>query len=114
MKTETKVLNFINTFKEMYPKQIEDMFLHGLCYWFATILEEQFNGRKVYDCIDGHFITEIDNELYDIRGKITDKYDKPVSNPYKEDGDLIYWDIYQEWEPLDSARVIKYCKDLKD
>ena len=114
MKTETKILNFINTFKETNPKFIEEMFTNGLCYWFATILEQQFNGRKVYNCIEGHFITEIENHLYDIRGNVDKEYDKPISNPDKEDGDLIYWDIYQEWEPLDSARVIKYCKDLKE
>lgn len=109
-----EILNFINNFKEMYPEQIEDLFLHGCCYWFADILERQFHGRKCYDPTENHFVSEIDGHLYDIRGNIDKEYDKPTDDPSNQDSDLIYWDVYQEWEDLDAKRVIKNCKDFKE
>jgi len=107
MKTETKVINFINHFKEMYPKQIEDMFLHGLCYWFSHILKTQFDGEQYYDPVGGHFITKIEDHFYDIRGNVDNEY-------LGENEDIVNWNEYQEYEDLDSSRVIKYCKDLKE
>ena len=109
-----EVIQFINSFKYYHPKEIEDTFLHGCCYWFADILERQFGGRKCYDCEENHFINLIDGHLYDIRGCVDKEYEKPTDDPEHNESNLIYWDVYQEWEPLDSARVIKYCKNMKD
>lgn len=107
MYTEKEILNFIDTFKYYHKEEVEDLFLHGCCYWFADILERQFNGEKYYDPVAGHFISKIENHFYDIRGNIDKEY-------LGENDDLISWKEYQEIEPLDSSRCIKYCKDLKN
>lgn len=64
---EQIVKDFIIDFKEMHPKEIEDVFLHGYYYWFAKILELRFEGTIYYLPIDNHFITKIDNNFYNIR-----------------------------------------------
>ena len=114
MYTEKEILNFIDTFKYYHKEEVEDLFLHGCCYWFADILERQFGARKCYSTAENHFVVEINGELYDIRGNITNEYDKPTDDPDNNSSDLIYWDVYQEWEPLDSGRVIKNCKNFID
>ena len=32
---EKEVIDFITGFKAMHPAEIEDVFLHGYCFWFA-------------------------------------------------------------------------------
>lgn len=104
---KNEITEFISNFTEMHPEEIKDLFLHGCCYWFADILERQFDGEKYYDPVAGHFICKIEDHFYDIRGNIDKEY-------LGENEDIISWKEYQEVEPLDSSRVIKYCKNLKE
>ena len=56
----------------------EDVFLHGCCYWFAHILDYRFDlecdTAIMYEPVEGHFITRIDNHFYDVRGDVTELY----------------------------------------
>lgn len=62
-----KVLKFINEFKDG-----QFMFLNGKCYWFAVILKSRFNeGNIVYNPVMNHWAVEIDEELYDVSGIIS-------------------------------------------
>jgi hypothetical protein len=67
---EEEVLDFISTIKEKYPLEIEDTFSNGLCYWFAKILQIRFGGDIYFDPYHVHFAIIIDNNMYDITGKI--------------------------------------------
>lgn len=92
------VLHFINAFKERNPKELEDSFLHGNCYWFARNLEERFNGTIYYDPVANHFFTKIDDYYYDIRGLIS------------PDEDRVYpWEGYKIIESLNAKHVEKNC-----
>lgn len=66
----------------IYQKKIIDLFKNGYCYYFSLILKERFKGTILYDLIDGHFVTQIGEDIFDIRGCITDKYCE--SNLYDE------------------------------
>ena len=75
--TLNEVEDFIRKFKSYE--------LNGFCYWFAYMLAGRFVGAEIYyEPIDGHFITEIDGRLYDIRGDVTDLY-PPPRNFYSEE-----------------------------
>lgn len=67
---EEEVLDFISAIKKKYPLEIEDTFSNGLCYWFAKILEIRFGGDIYFDPYHVHFAIIIDNNMYDITGKI--------------------------------------------
>lgn len=68
----------------------ENVFLHGCCYWFARILEEEFSYKYhtqiLHAPIEGHFVTRIWHpnspaRLYDIRGDVTELYaDTPLDS----------------------------------
>lgn len=68
-----KILAFIARFHGS-----EDTFLHGCCYWFAHILDKRFWRTDavdiLYEPVEGHFITKINNRLYDVRGEVTELY----------------------------------------
>lgn len=70
-----KVLKYIKNFK-CYDKNdvLVNTFSKGYCYQFAVILKERFDGVILYDPIEGHFITLINDRLFDITGDVTDKY----------------------------------------
>lgn len=70
-----KILFFIDHFKRFDNCGIlEKTFSQGHCYYFAVILKERFNGVILYDKENGHFVTKIDNNIYDITGDITKFY----------------------------------------
>ena len=98
----TEVMKFIKDFKVLHPKEIEEVFTSGYCYWFAFILKERFkyaNPQLMYNDIDGHFACKIHNMLYDIRGTIS----KFSSENYK------YWEEYRTKEPYMAERIKKDC-----
>lgn len=94
------IIFFINKFKCMDQKTIEDVFLYGNCYWFAQILVNRFqneNPELYYLPIDGHFVTKINGKLYDISGEvITDRV-------------LISWNDLQKDEPELAKRIYSNC-----
>jgi hypothetical protein len=65
-----EILDFINTFKERHPQEIEDVFSNGFCYWFAKILELRFGGTIFFNPESIHFATLINDYLFDIYGII--------------------------------------------
>jgi len=67
-----EILNFINTFKNVFPKEVEFTFYRGQCYWFSHILATRFKGDIWFNAELVHFACFIDNALYDIYGKIED------------------------------------------
>ena len=77
MENRNEILKFIADFK-CYDKTgtLETTFLNGYCYWFAYMLDGRFlNAHIQYEPIEGHFVTEIDGRLYDIRGDVTELYE---------------------------------------
>ena len=74
-----KVIDFINRFTDNgRKKEVIDTFTNGCCYWFSRILLERFDGAYiaalVYDEVINHFGVEINGEVYDVTGVVTDKY----------------------------------------
>lgn len=69
MATQSEILKFIKHFE-----RAEDCFLDGCCYWFAYILQARFAGRIYYYFAEGHFVSEIQGRLYDVRGDVTELY----------------------------------------
>lgn len=98
METIEVVSKFIEDFKSMHPKEIEDLFSYGYCYWFAKILADRFDGEIRYLPIKNHFFTRIAGEDYDISGHI--------SHHNEED---FNWIFYQSIEPKGSIRIIRDC-----
>lgn len=91
------ILKFINEFLKAEP-QIHNCFLHGNCYWFAYILKGRFpRGSIVYDAVENHFGFKLDDEVYDIRGIVTNL------------GDWEDWGTYHLKDPKHAERIEKYC-----
>ena len=99
-----EIETFIYNFKHIKSSIIEDLFLYGDCYYFSIILQERFsNSKKVitkYLTIDNHFVTEIDGQIYDIRGNITDIIDK---------NQLVTWSDYKTIDETHYNRIIRDC-----
>lgn len=95
-----EVMYFIHKFKELNESAIEDVFLHGNCYWFAQILIQRFpkQSELYYMEIDGHFITKICDRFYDISGEVTDLQEVPTR-----------WSVLKSVEPLRSDRIYRNC-----
>lgn len=92
-----EVLKFIKDLKKVAPREIEELFSLGYCYWFAVILSQRFSGEICYLPIENHFITRIDGRYYDIKG---------IYNPKEE---VYSWKEWQEIEPSNSRIVIRDC-----
>ncbi len=97
---QDKVIQFIGHFNGS-----EDVFLHGCCYWFAEILEQRFfvesKAAIKYEPVEGHFVTEIDGKLYDVRGDVTEMYSGKVLYDLDEmrrdkNGHRQYWKLMRE------------------
>ena len=96
-----EVETFIYKFKLLNPSVAEDLFLYGDCYYFAIILKERFKDAVIkYLMIDNHFVVEINGELYDIRGNITDIVDQ---------SQMIIWDEMKKEDELLYNRIVRDC-----
>lgn len=94
METPAEINNFLSRFHAF--DNIDIIFTNGCCYWFSLILNKRFpNSTIMYDVIQGHFVTKINNRLYDITGDVTDKYD-PID-----------WDTFPD--KLQKERIIRDC-----
>ena len=88
---DQNVINFIDKFRSS-----RDLFMHGMCYWFAHILSTRFNGEICIHEVDCHFCARIKGVCYDATGCI--------------DGNgFINWGCYQILEPYRSERLIRDC-----
>ena len=94
---KTEVLNFINRFtNEGKSSGTIDTFTSGCCYWFSYILHNRFPDSNImYDPVANHFVTRIGNDVYDITGVVTGKYE------------LELWDTYDD--ELEKRRIIRDC-----
>lgn len=101
---KNEVLKTINEFKFADSAAIEYKYMCGDCYVFARALAEKFQGKIYYLAIDNHFITQIEDEFYDIRGKVPDE----------EIYECYEWQHYKKFDPLDADRVEYYCINNKE
>lgn len=77
-----QILDFIKHFQN---EGTISTFMEGCCYWFAHILKARFVlGKIVYEPIIGHFLYQLEDKCYDIRGLIN-----------TEDMHLEEWDNYE-------------------
>lgn len=98
---EKTIIDFIDDFKSMHKEEIEDLFSNGYCYWFSKILNLRFDNSSIYYMpVYNHFVCKINNNYYDIKGKLEDQEKIDL---------LILWKDYIYEEPLDSSRVLTYC-----
>jgi hypothetical protein len=92
-----KILDFIAHFQR--PDTIE-VFTNGMCYWFAVLLRERFGGDILYNMAVGHFVCDIDGELYDVTGDVTEQYNYDP---------MVYWDALPEYDNLLYERLMRDC-----
>lgn len=76
-----EALSFIGRFStdgNTWRQEVLECFLRGCCYWFAYILSQRFaayNPALMIDYVVGHFGCRIGEQVFDITGEVTDKYD---------------------------------------
>lgn len=107
---DLEVINFINNyltkpFSSGNWTVVKEHYLNGGCYWFAVILKERFATYKPtiwYDTIRNHFLTEINNILYDAAGV------NPADNIY-DYNEYYIWQDYKNIDPVHSTRLINQC-----
>lgn len=98
------ILIFINKFKCLYPKEMEETFSCGNSYWFAQILCMEFSECELfYLPKKNYFIVGYDNRYFDITGVVMDIDEVPY-----------LWANYVQYDSFDAERVLSVCKDLKD
>lgn len=95
-----KITAFINNFKSLHVREIEDAFMCGNCYWFAHILTSRFGGNIMYMPVDNHFISKIDGRYFDVRGDIT----RDVEN-----AKMYFWNTYINEDASDYYHVMRDC-----
>lgn len=92
-----RIEKFIEDFKAPHREEIEDIFLHGYCYWFARMLTERFAGEIWYNPIENHFVAHIGHYgFYDISGRV------------RKTGYAL-WSEYRKLDRLESDRIIRDC-----
>lgn len=95
--SNAKILDFIKKFKGDNDNILEDLFLHGYCYYFSLMLSNRFSGTIYYLPVSCHFICCINAKYYDITGEVY------ITEP------LYIWDQYKYFDSSDYHRVVKYC-----
>lgn len=104
-----KVERFIYGVKRIFPEEMEYTFYRGYCYWFAHILATRFEGEIWFNPSMVHFAAYIDNDLYDIYGKITPGMD-PTTGEYNPINDnWIEWGEYQTNNHETVESIVNSC-----
>ncbi|MDD3021786.1 MAG: hypothetical protein PHX61_12535 [Alphaproteobacteria bacterium] len=86
------ILDFISKFKSA-----EDLFMRGMCYWFAIILHNRFSDSEIwYEPVANHFVCKIDGVFYDASG-------------VAKSGKYQLWDEYKQIDELEVGRIIRDC-----
>ena len=89
---EKKIIEFIHRrFQKDYN------WTSGNCYFFAVILQEAFGGDIYYDVVNGHFLLQLDGNLYDWTGKVEDC------------GILVKWSDFEQYDRLQKERIVRDC-----
>lgn len=89
---EEKIIEFIH---RRFPQDCN--WTDGNCYFFALILQSAFGGDIYYDVINGHFLLQCENGLYDWTGKA------------ENHGVLVKWDDFEQYDRLQKERIIRDC-----
>ena len=72
--------------------------IDGNCYYFAIILKDRFpDGKIFYDVINGHFVFEYQDKLYDWNGV------------HNSEEFLVDWENFDEYDFLLKKRIIRDC-----
>lgn len=95
--SSAKILSFIKKFKANNDSILEDLFLHGYCYYFSLMLNNRFGGNIYYLPVSCHFVCCINAKYYDITGEVE------ANEP------RYLWDTYKYFDYSDYNRVVKYC-----
>lgn len=75
----------------------KDLFMNGMCYWFAVILERRFRNASIfYDPIINHFVAKIGNTYYDASG-------------IAKDANYIEWSEYALGDSIHAERIVRDC-----
>ena len=95
-----KLLALISSIRESHP-DMENLYLYGQCFNFATILRSQFPGGDYwYAYLEGHMYYRYKGKWYDIRGEHLKQ--PKSSNLYNfQDGDPAY-----RWGRRDKRKLI--------
>lgn len=117
------VLSFI---KQRFPnaRNSDANWLTGNCYYFSVILRDRFAIKSptiYYDVIHGHFLTQIDDKLYDASGiayklsaKETDKINhSQLWHPIELDYDIVIvnWQYFSKYDSKQYERINRDCID---
>lgn len=104
-----KVEIFIKNMKESFPEELESVFYRGYCYWFAFILAERFKGTIWFNPKIVHFATMINEDLYDIYGKIVPGICPTNGEEDFSENDWIEWSEFQlnHYEAVES--IVNSC-----
>lgn len=90
---DNEVLEFI---KRRF--KVDCNWVDGNCYYFAIILKDRFpDGKIFYDVINGHFVFEYQDKLYDWNGI------------HHSEELLVNWDNFDEYDSLLKKRIIRDC-----
>lgn len=117
------VLSFI---KQRFPnaRNSDANWLTGNCYYFAVILKDRFAIKSptiYYDVIHGHFLTQIDDKLYDANGiayKLSVSELEKINttqlwHPVELDYDIVIvnWQYFSKYDSLQYDRINRDCID---
>ena len=71
MKNKETILEFLKELKYSY-KDMDRIFLEGSCFRLYKLLKVFFpTAKALYSDEEGHWITEIDGDYYDINGELS-------------------------------------------
>ena len=90
-----KVEQFINKIKQFFPEELEFVFYRGYCYWFAFILAERFKGEIWFNSKIVHFAAKIEDNMYDIYGKVRPGICPITGAEDYSENDWIEWSEFQ-------------------
>lgn len=121
MEQTDKVIDFI---RKHFPNadSSDANWLKGNCYYFALILHDRFLSSEIYyDVIHGHFVTLINNCLYDASGvyyKLSEEEkvrlnNTPLSHSIRLDYDVVIvnWQYFYHYDSLQKQRIVEDCID---
>lgn len=100
---KNEVLDFIDEFNSTEgKKQIVECFTCGMSFWFAYVLNGRFTmgaakTEIMYDNTENHFGCQIDSEVYDITGIVTNQYN------------WIPWIDLWKIDPTHANNILKDC-----
>lgn len=100
------VTHFIEEFRNTtHIEAIEDVFMNGYCFYFSVILHEActqaaIESEMTYIPVYNHFCCRVEDQLYDVKGVITDPDMIRLAQP---------WEYYKVYEPIESARIFDQC-----